>query len=224
MELTKGQKTVLNLLAKSSLKDKFYWTGGTLLSYHYFKHRKSEDLDFFSAQEFFFEEVNQFIQELKKQAKIKKVEYEKIFDRHIFLLKDSEALKIEFVYYNHNRKPLGRKIRVLGVLADSLEDIAANKVVAYFDRNEPKDLFDIYFLLTKGKFTPNKLLGLVLRKFGVQLTESLFWSEAFKKIRHLPNLIPLLPAKSGQSADKLLDSIADYFEKRSAEFLRKNLD
>jgi len=35
------------------------------------------------------------------------------------------------------------------VLVDSLEDIAANKIMALFDRNDPKDLVDLYFFLTK---------------------------------------------------------------------------
>lgn len=223
MELTPGQKKVLALLAKSSLKDKFYWTGGTLLAYHYFKHRKSEDLDFFSAEEFSFNEVNQFIQDLKQKMSFNDVQYQKIFDRHEFLLKNSETLKVEFVYYNHSRKPLGVKVRILGVLTDSLRDIAANKTLAYFDRNEPKDIFDIYFLLTKGKFTTKRLLGLVTEKFGVKLPESLFWSESFKKINLLFRLKPLLLEKDIIKEQRLFRKIEDFFKSESALFLREKL-
>lgn len=223
MKLTTGQKITLELLAKSALKDKFYWTGGTLLAYHYFRHRKSEDLDFFSEEEFSFNEVNQFIQSLKLQAGFKNVEYQKVFDRYEFLLKNKEILKVEFVYYNHTRNTLGKRGEVLGVLVDSLKDIAANKTLAYFDRNEPKDLFDIYFLLTKGKFTPKQLLDLVFRKFGVKLPESLFWSESFKKIGLLFTVRPLLLEKNNQKQRQLLKSITDYFEGKSAQFLRESL-
>lgn len=223
MELTPGQKKVLGLLAKSPLKGKFYWTGGTLLAYHYFKHRKSEDLDFFCAEEFSFTEVNQFIQDLKKEGGFHDVQYQKIFDRHIFLLKNGEVLKVEFVYYNHHRKPLGAKVRILGVLTDSLKDIAANKTLAYFDRNEPKDIFDIYFFITKGGFSPGRLLDLVNEKFGVKLSESLFWSESFKKIKPLFTLRPLLSYENALKGQNLLSDIEDFFKGKSAEFLRKDL-
>lgn len=222
MKLTTSQKITLDLLAKSSLKNKFYWTGGTLLAY-YFKHRKSEDLDFFSEDEFSFDEVNRFIQNLKKQAGFKSIEYQKVFDRHEFLLKNKEILRVEFVYYNHSRNTLGQRMRVLGVLADSLKDIAANKTLAYFDRNEPKDLFDIYFLLTKGKFSSKQLLNLVLKKFGVKLPESLFWSEAFKKIGLLSTIKPLLLLKNDKERKQLLMIIEDYFKDKSAQFLKENL-
>lgn len=223
MKLTTGQKITLDLFAKSPVSNKFYWTGGTLLAYYYFQHRKSEDLDFFSDREFSFDEVNQFIQNLKAKTGFKSVEYQKIFDRHEFLLKNKEILKVEFVYYNHHRNTLGERRKVLGVRADSLKDIAANKTLAYFDRNEPKDLFDIYFLLTKGRFTSKQLLDLVFKKFGVKLPESLFWSEAFAKIKLLFTIRPLLLEKNSRKQTQLLNTIDNYFKDKSAQFLRDTL-
>lgn len=64
------------------------------------------------------------------------------------------------------------------------------------------------------------MLNLVFDKFGVQLSESLFWSEAFKKIKHLPTPTPLLLKEDKE----IFEKIAEYFEKSSAEFLRENLD
>lgn len=223
MKLTAGQKITLDLLAESPLKDKFYWTGGTLLAYHYFQHRQSEDLDFFSQEEFSFDEVNQFIQNLKSKASFKSVEYQKIFDRHEFLLKNKEILRVEFVYYDHQRNQLGSKRRILGVWVDSLKDIAANKTLAYFDRNEPKDVYDVYFLLTKGGFTPKRLLNLVFKKFGVRLAESLFWSESFGKIKQLFTIKPLLLEKNSRKQTQLLNTIENYFKDHSAAFLKETL-
>ena len=111
---------------------------------------------------------------------------------------------------------------LLGVSIDSLEDIAANKIMAYFDRNEPKDLFDIYFLITKGGFSVEKLLTLVRQKFGITLSESLFWSESFKSLPLLDELKPLLfEEKAGR---ELLAQIDQYFKEKSAQFLRRNLE
>lgn len=221
-DLTKLQQQAIELLSRSPLKDKFYWTGGTLLAYHYFHHRKSLDLDFFSSSYFSFEEVNEFAVKLKKQAGFSKVSYQRIFDRFEFFFENQETLRIEFVLYNGEKKPLKKKNKLLGVSIDSLEDIAANKVVALFDRREPKDLFDIYFFLTRG-FSVRKLLKLAYQKFGVRFTESLFWSETFKSLPLFAKLKPLL-LEDVKKQNKLLSKITIYFKQRSSKFLQGEFD
>lgn len=223
MNLTNEQEKAIKLFAKSKLAKKFYWTGGTLLAYHYLKHRKSLDLDFFSEERFSFEEVNELVETIKKQAGFRKVHSKKIFDRWEFLFENDRVLRIEFVYYNQEKKTLRKRKKLFGVFIDSLVDIAANKTMAHFDRNEPKDLFDLYFLLTKEKFTVEKLLALTNQKFGVQFGESLFWSEAFKSIPLLHSLKPLMENHNEKEREDLVRSIGDYFRKESAKFLRKQL-
>lgn len=223
MELNEKQKLAIRLLVASPLREKFYWTGGTLLAYHYLKHRISLDLDFFSETAFSFAEINEFVQYLKEKGQFANVRYQKIFDRHEFLLENSQILRLEFVYFNDQKKALEKRFTVLGVYVDSLADIATNKTMAYFDRTEPKDLFDLYFLLTHGRFTPHKLLTLVHKKFGVRLDEGSFWSEAFKSIPLLHTLKPLI-LKEGEQQEKLLKQIERYFKEKSIEFLKKNLE
>lgn len=223
MKLTKTQEKAISLLANSTLNKKFYWTGGTLLAYHYLHHRKSLDLDFFSEETFSFEEVNKLVGQIKKDLEFKKVSYQKIFDRREFIFENGEMLRIEFVYYNHEKKTLKKRNKLLGVYVDSLDDIAANKTMAYFDRNEPKDLFDIYFLLNKGGFTPSQLLELVVKKFGVSFSESLFWSEAFKSLPLLRELKPLMLEKEVKEQEGLLDRIEKYFKDGSYKFLEKTV-
>lgn len=224
MELTPAQKLTIDLLSNSPLKKTFYWTGGTLLAYHYLHHRKSLDLDFFSQTAFSLEMLTGFIQKLKETGGFNNIRYQKVFDRHEFLLENGETLRLEFVYYNHEKKPLGKKAVLFGVNIDSLKDLAANKTMAYFDRNEPKDLFDIYFLIRKKEFSPSKLLDLVRQKFGVTFNEASFWSEAFKTLPLLHNLRPLILEKGGEEKDEVLKSVENYFREGSAKFLRKSLD
>jgi len=223
MKLTKAQEKVISHLANSPLAKKFYWTGGTLLAYNYLHHRRSLDLDFFSEEEFSFGEINQLVEEIKKDVHFKKVSYKKIFDRWEFIFENDEILRMEFVYYNHEKKTLKKRNRLLGVYVDSLEDIVANKTMAYFDRNEPKDLFDIYFILQKGDFTPSQLLELVVKKFGVSFSEALFWSEAFKSLPLLRELKPLMLEKEKKEQNSLLERIEDYFRDASRRFLSKTL-
>ncbi|OQX51421.1 hypothetical protein B5M47_01040 [candidate division CPR3 bacterium 4484_211] len=222
MNLTPAQEKAIILLSKSPLKDKFYWTGGTLLAHNYLHHRKSLDIDLFSEEAFSFEEINRFAQELKKQGKFTALKYQKISNRWEFLFANTENLRVEFVYYNHEKRSLKPRKQLLGVYIDSLEDIAANKTFAYFDRNEPKDLFDIYFLLTKANFTPSELLNLTAQKFGVEFNESSFWSESFKSLSLLEKLKPLVPG-TPKERQTLFRKITAYFKQESAKFLQRNL-
>lgn len=224
MNLTQKQKLAIELLAHSPLRNIFYWTGGTLLSYHYLHHRKSIDLDFFSEKKFSLEEINRFTQELKEKGGFATVHYQKIFDRHEFIFENGERLRIEFVYYNHEKKTLQKRKTLLGIYVDSLDDIAANKTMAYFDRNEPKDIFDIYFLIHKAGFTLSRLLTLVQQKFGISFNEASFWSEAFKGLPLLHTLKPLMLAGENDEQEQILKTIEDYFQEGSRQFLRKNLE
>ena len=218
-ELTKNQKKTIELLANSLLKEKFYWTGGTLLAYHYFHHRFSEDLDFFTEKPFNFEEINPLVNQIKKECGFKKVNFKKVFERYEFFFKNKEPLRIEFVYYNSEKKTLKKRKKLLGVYIDSLEDLSANKTMAYFDRNEPKDLFDLYFILKKGKFSPKKLLKLTEKKFGVVFSQDSFWSESFKRIKNLSQIKPLIIAENERDKDKLLEKIKECFQQNSNKYL-----
>lgn len=211
--LTALQEIILSSFAKSTLSKKFYWTGGTLLSYHYLHHRNSQDLDFFTDQKFTFDEINEFINSLG----LKNPKSQKIYDRWEFII--DKKLRLDFVYYNHDKKTLHKREKLMGIYIDSLDDIAANKTLAFFDRNEPKDLFDLYFLITKNNYTPKKLLNLVGKKFGAKLSESSFWSESFKAFRLLNNIQPLMLEKTPKDKEKLLKNIEDYFKSRSNSYI-----
>lgn len=222
MNLTEKQRQAIESLAKSPLADTFYWTGGTLLAVRYLQHRRSEDLDFFSETPFTFDEINRWVQEYKNVARFTNVQSQKIFDRWEFLFENGERLRIEFVHYNHEKKTLHARERFMGVLVDSMDDVAANKTMAYIDRNEPKDVFDLYFLLTKGKFTSGKLLECVEQKFGVKIPENLFWSQSFKA-KALSQIQPLLLEESEQEKTTVLERIQTYFQEESRKFLNRQL-
>lgn len=218
-EVTPIQKQVLDLFSKSELKNIFYWTGGTLLSVVYLHHRLSQDIDFFSDEPFSYEQVSGFIKELKEKLKLEFVEKKKIFDRWEFFLHNGKELRLEFVYYNHPK--LNDRILNDGILVDSFDDIAANKVMALLDRNEPKDTVDMYFLLHNGQYSPDKLLKLVEKKFGFKVQESLLWSEILKGLEDLDNLEPLLLTEDRKEA---IRKIKQYFKDQSRNFLNKNLE
>lgn len=221
-ELTHNQLVLIDILKNSPLCEKFYWTGGTLLAHCFLHHRNSIDMDFFSEEKFNYEELIPFIQKVKEKTNAQKIEEFKIYNRWEFILKNSETTRFEFVYYNHDRKRLKPLEKLYGISVDSLEDMAANKLMAFFDRNEPKDLFDIYFLLKK-KFSLKKLLSLAEEKVSVKFSEFMFWSECTKSLSSLNNLKPLLFETNPVSQKIIFQKITDYFNIEGQKYLRRHL-
>lgn len=179
--LTPDQRTVIDLLSKHpNLSQQFYLSGGTALAAYFLHHRVSDDLDFFMDGEVPLASVTQFMQEVKSAVHATKLEYEHLYDRHIFTIRATPALKVEFTKYAFPRlAPLQKKD---GILVDSLLDIAVNKLFTLFDRNEPKDFVDLYFLLKT--FTLPALIKGVHKKFDFTIAPLTMGSELLK-VRHL---------------------------------------
>ena len=207
-ELNKNQKILIKLLSASLLVKKFYLSGGTALSAFYLHHRLSVDLDFFSDKPFSYEELTVFLNTVKEKFNLKDIPVVKIFDRWQFTIEAKEPVKIEFVYFNHEKKRLRPLKKYMNIFVDSLDDIAANKTLAYFDRNEPKDLFDLYYLINISGFTVPHLLQIVKDKFGIKFSEFSFWSESTKSLELLKSLNPLIIDKN---SELLLKKIRSFF-------------
>ncbi len=216
--LNKTQAAVIRLLADSSLRDRFYWSGGTLLSEKYLHHRKSYDIDLFANESFRYQEVLPLVARLRDQLNLRQIEEHKIFDRWEFFLHNHEEVRLEFVHYDF--PALKPRKRWRGVLIDSLEDLAANKTMAAIERHEPKDVVDVYYLVTKRKMSLPKLLKLVNKKFGLKIDESTLLSELLHGSSRLNEIKAMLLGKSTQR-EKKLTQIKDYFQNLSAELLRQ---
>lgn len=155
------QREVLGLFAEVSVDSQyFYLTGGTALSYFYLKHRKSNDLDFFSTTE---EIILPFSYGLEEAFKSKKMLVQRQRGMHSFvellLEKDNDktiihlACDTPFRLGSLREFPEYPKLKV-----DNLIDISANKLLALFGRAQLRDFIDIYFLVKKGKFMPEDLI------------------------------------------------------------------
>jgi len=219
--LNKLQKQTLEFFAKSPLAKEFYWTGGTLLSAVYLQHRLSEDLDMFTDKPFNPQATDDFINHLKKHLGLKEITRRKVQDRYEYLINNGEKLRIEFVFYDFT-KLKSRKLWQ-GVKIDSLFDIGANKTMAMFDRNEAKDIFDLYFLIAKKHLQVKDLLLGCKKKFGFVTPEDGFWSETMKALRKLDDIKPFLINETEKEKDALLEEVKKFFTYRSNYFLRQFL-
>lgn len=215
-DLNPLQKEVLSFLADSPLNKNFYWTGGTALAYLHLQHRQSEDIDLFSNLPVDIARVKKFIDSLSRKIKIKKIEERRIFSRYEFFLHNSKTLRVEFVHYDF--LPLQKRKKWNGILVDSFNDMAANKTMAMLDRHDPKDAFDVYFLIHKKKITPKKLLSLVRKKFGITFPLSNFWAQGLLSAQMLRSIKPLL-----MQDEKILEIIYSFYERGSAKEMKGHL-
>lgn len=222
--LTPTQSVIFKAIKATELVKTFYWTGGTLLSYHFLHHRKSFDLDFFTEKPFSYDEFIPFTRELQSHLSIVKLSEKKIADRWEFLIDTGkDQTRCEFVYYNGDKKRLNPCTWFDGIMIDSLPDLAANKTMAYVDRNEVKDLLDVYTLLTHKKFTVQDLLAMVEKKFGASFSEFTFWSESAKSIKNLDSMRVYLFETDPIKQEEFLKRVKFFFLDKGKDFLTKHL-
>lgn len=167
IDLTAKQQIIFDEIEKSDfLRQNFYFTGGTALASIYLHHRLSEDLDFFSSEKFDTLAILNLITEWSKKHRFKVTSQENEVVR-IFLLEfpDKEKLKVDFGYYPYKRLKKGQLVG--SIEADSLLDIAVNKLQTIHQRSDVKDFVDLYFLLKK--FTVWDLMEGVRIKFRMEL-------------------------------------------------------
>lgn len=164
--LTGDQKSFLTHFRASPLLESFYLTRGTALSAFFLHHRLSEDLDFFSEESIGIEIVLAFTKSLPQ---VSEVQYERKYDRKIFLLRysSSRIMKVEFTTYPFARLEKGPEVEKIQI--DSLRDILTNKLMALTDRRDAKDYVDLYCAFKNHpQLNIEQLIVQTELKFGVK--------------------------------------------------------
>lgn len=190
--ISENQKNLLTLFDREqSLFKRFYLTGGTALAEFYLKHRYSEDLDFFSEEEFSLLPIEAFIKKVEKSLKAQEVEYQNFLGLHTFLfyLSANEKLKVDFNFYPFPRILKGLKFK--NIIIDSDYDIAVNKVHTIAMQSRARDFIDIYFLVKEKNYFLTDLLMKAKAKFdwhidAVQLGAQLLKA---KEVKDFPRMI-----------------------------------
>lgn len=139
------------LAVKAAVETGFYLTGGTALGRVYLHHRYSEDLDLFVNDDERFPVWTDRLVEAWRREPRWRVDIQRRDVRfvRVLLAQGDVLLKIELV--NDVRGRVGVPVRHAGFgLVDTPENILANKVTAVLDREEPKDLADIWGLCGHG--------------------------------------------------------------------------
>ena len=157
--LDKIQKDILLGICEVSDAENFYLTGGTALSAFYLHHRKSHDLDFFTSEE---ELIPSFSLRLEVHLRKNAFEVEKKRGFRSFTeLAVSSAAGSTIIHIaldSPYRLEEMRQSKDYGnLMIDSLQDLAANKLLTIFGRANLRDFVDVYFLV-KEKFGKKELI------------------------------------------------------------------
>ncbi|OGD83855.1 hypothetical protein A2572_02710 [Candidatus Collierbacteria bacterium RIFOXYD1_FULL_40_9] len=151
--LAPNTKSILdNLSLNHSVLDNFYLSGGTALALH-LGHRESEDLDFFTQNEF----DPQLLQtKLEKITTLTDVSLESGT-----LNCYSEGVKLQFLHYPYGL--LETPIIFQNMKLSSVIDIACTKLITISARGSKKDFLDLFFILQEYSLT--ELFGLLPKKY-----------------------------------------------------------
>jgi hypothetical protein len=124
--------------------ENLYLTGGTALARIFFHHRYSDDLDFFTTTGDLKRIAADLIGRLQAIGLEVEVAQLDVYFARLFVVEAGHALKLDFV-----REPnlIGAlQPGLAGGYVNTLEDIGANKVTAFEDRAEIKDIVDLYYI------------------------------------------------------------------------------
>lgn len=190
------QRAILQQFGSVSESEHFYLTGGTALAYFYLKHRRSHDLDFFTATE---EIVDSFSRRLETALRAAGMQIQRQRGLHSFVellaQQGQEATIIHLAQDAAFRfEPTHPVPEFHGLQVDSLADIASNKLLALFGRATLRDFIDVYTLITQRHVRQDELLEKARQK---DPGFDLYWlGVAFERIRTFrddsPDMLMLL--------------------------------
>lgn len=146
--LTVNQQQILRLASQVPLfADNFFFTGGSALAEFYLQHRYSEDLDFFTEQAKIFLPAVQALEEALDQAGIEHKAIRRLATfAELRIRCQQEWIKVDLAQDSPYRLQPTVFHEKLGLYVDNGIDMACNKLSALFDRAEPKDFVDVYFI------------------------------------------------------------------------------
>lgn len=153
--ITVETKRNLEILSSGDLIDNFYLAGGTGAALQ-LGHRTSEDLDFFSKDEFFIDRLINFLKE-SGDLKIDKKSEDT-------LSADFNGTRISFFYYSYPVLEIFKSF--LNIKLASLIDIACMKIDSISSRGLKRDFVDLFFIVKSGEKDLSEFLSLFEIKYS----------------------------------------------------------
>jgi hypothetical protein len=147
--VTPIQSAIIKLFASLPDKEQLFLAGGTALAEYYLGHRISRDVDIFTG-------VDGLVLPLSHQVEMTAPEFDlnvsvlrrmNTFVQFLFTL-GNDTLKVDLAMDSpyHLFPP---DISPEGLPVSSYPDLASDKLLAFFGREEPRDAVDLYFILKR---------------------------------------------------------------------------
>ena len=145
--LTPFQEEFIIALGRTPLQEPFFLTGGTALAAFYLEHRTSEDMDFFTEEEGQVSRVVPIVNDIAS-ALGGELDIKRNFRSYVefFITKGKVTLRCDFAQDSPYRLQAKVFRKEYGISVDNALDISCNKLSALYDRGEPKDFVDVYFI------------------------------------------------------------------------------
>ena len=197
-------KSALNLLAMPEMKiEGFYLADGTGLALQ-LNHRKSDDLDFFSSEEFVPDKI---LSQIKPDSVM-------FSEKNTIHCKKNKT-KLSFLYYKE--KLLYSTLAWKGIQIADYRDIGGDKIKTIAQRGSKKDFYDVYAVL-KSQMSIKELCSIYNKKFG---------SSGINNYHVIKSLIYFSNAEEDagvnlidNSADWNWERVKNYFLLNNGEFAR----
>jgi len=180
--LTPGQISVLKTFAKLPDSDRFFLTGGTALAEFYLGHRRSFDLDLFTSEEGLILPFSHVFERGLKGAGLQVQIVRRLATFVEFTVKAAdEEVRVQLAYDSPFRfrppeeTPLGK--------VNDFQDLAVDKLLAFFGRAEPRDAVDLFFLLKVVSL--EELMGLASQKDSG--FDPYWLARAFQRVQGFPD-------------------------------------
>lgn len=127
----------------------FYLTGDTALAAFYLHHRISLDLDLFTQDKTALNAIVSPLLDIAAQIG-GRLRLQRQSDYYLQAVLEREEIPVRVDLVCDVGPLFGEKRLCAGIVVDSLENIAVNKVTALLSRTESKDFVDLYFILQAG--------------------------------------------------------------------------
>jgi len=212
--LSPNQTRLLEIIANDKeICHRFYLTGGTALAEFYLHHRLSEDLDFFSENEFDVQAVSVFFKKNKKIIGFEKIDYQQSFNRNLFFVDfGGDIVKAEFTYFPFTE--IQPKTEIGDLRIDGALDIAVNKIFTIYQNPRARDFIDVYCLHGEFGFAVGDLAKKARIKFDTHIDLLQLGSQFLRavEVKDYPIMKKKIVAKDWQNyfvdeAKKLKDNI-----------------
>lgn len=145
------QKAFLQAFFATSIGQRFFLTGGSALAAFHFQHRLSDDLDLFTLDDQALEASVRPLEAIAFElgCELERTRVSQYFQQ-CFLKHPAQSLPLKIDMVRDFGPQYGERFIREGIIVDSLDNIAANKIVAIFGRADIKDFVDLYFILQAG--------------------------------------------------------------------------